>query len=271
MSVVRVSRSVRRLGIAFVLLGVVALVSWMSSGAGAAGAPALTMTPSPTSRPYTDGQSITLAVGANSRFAPNTRIEVLECAAPNGVLPIDDTTCDGNTVQYRSVLVAADGSFQVPAYTVYQLPNTVLGEQSNKMPVCNAVRQCVLYIGQDQNDFTQPKMFSPPFTVGSAAALATGPSSTASVGSTPSGGSTPAGGSGAQPGTGDSTPAPVSPGVALSGPSGGSGTLDPGVSAPSAGSLAFTGIDQVPVLVGIGMLLMVLGTVGIHVRRRAAP
>ena len=38
-----------------------------------------------------------------------------------------------------------------------------------------------------------------------------------------------------------------------------------------AGVLAFTGIDQVPLLVGTGMLMMLVGTVGIRVRRRARP
>ena len=75
------------------------------------------------------GQSIKISVGASSRFAAYSRIEILQCAAPNGVLPVDDTSCDGNTAQYGSVLVASDGSFDVPAYTIYQLPNSALGEQ----------------------------------------------------------------------------------------------------------------------------------------------
>src|SRR5580704_6866076 len=151
-------------GATLVLAG--ALLSSVSTEARAAPAtPTLTITPGAAGHPYASGQSINISVGPSSRFAAYSRIEILECAAPNGVLPVDDTSCDGNTAQYGSVLVASDGSFAVPAYTIYQLPNSALGEQANHAPKCDRSQGCVLYIGQDQNDFTQPKLFSAAFTV----------------------------------------------------------------------------------------------------------
>ncbi len=68
-------------------------------------------------------------------------------------------------MQSGTVLVAGDGSFEISHYTIYSLPNTALEETPDVMPVCNSGSECVLYIGQDQNDFTQPKVFSAPFTV----------------------------------------------------------------------------------------------------------
>lgn len=261
-------RSARRFGIplGIAVIAVIAGVGWALPQAGAAD-PTLTMTPGPTSHPYANGQNIALSVGPNSTFTPNFRIEVLECAAPKGVLPVDDSTCDGNTAQYGSVLVAANGSLQVPAYTLYQLPNATLGEQNNHAPVCNASEECVLYLGQDQNDFTRPKIFSPPFTVGSTAPAGTTP--------TAAGGTAPAGGSASHSGASGSTPTAgsaggVDPSASL-GTAGGTNALDPAVSAQAPGTLAFTGVEQLPLLVGAGLLLMVLGTVGIHTRRRAKP
>ena len=59
-----------------------------------------------------------------------------------------------------------DGSFSERGYTVYLLPNaTQLGETPDSRPICNRRSVCVLYIGQNQEKFTAPKLFSPPFTV----------------------------------------------------------------------------------------------------------
>ena len=71
--------------------------------------------------------------------------------------------CDGNTIQGISILVANDGSFSESTYQVYALPSPVLGEQPNAQPICNQTNYCVLYVGQNQNDFTAPKVFSAPF------------------------------------------------------------------------------------------------------------
>ena len=142
------------------------------AGAVEAGAasPAVTMS---ASGALHDGETITVKVGPNSVFTPYAKVNILECADPGGTvanLPVDDTTCDGNTIQSDTIPVAQNGSFSETDYTIYQLPSLTLGEQSNYKPICNQTNICVLYVGQDENNFSAPKSFSAPFTVGAAAA-----------------------------------------------------------------------------------------------------
>ncbi|HEV3367313.1 MAG TPA: hypothetical protein VG054_07590 [Acidimicrobiales bacterium] len=246
-------------GATLVLAG--ALLSSVSTEARAAPAtPTLTITPGAAGHPYASGQSINISVGPSSRFAAYSRIEILECAAPNRVLPVDDTSCDGNTAQYGSVLVGSDGSFAVPAYTIYQLPNSALGEQANHAPKCDRSQECVLYIGQDQNDFTQPKLFSAAFTVDpSSSPTPSPPAGPAGAGSTgaaaASSGAAGTGPSGTpQPHSSAGATSPADPSAAVS--------LSPGSSSTPAGVLAYTGIAGLPWLLGIGTLMMLLGTAG---------
>lgn len=142
-------------------LGVVLVAA--SPAAGSAG-PAAVVTP-PLAGHVTNGETISISVGPNTVFTPEARIEVLECAAPRGALPTSDASCDGNTAQYGSVIVAADGSFTVPAYTLVALPNAAFDESPHGSPVCNLTATCVLYIGQNQNDFSAPKIFSVRYTI----------------------------------------------------------------------------------------------------------
>ena len=81
----RITRMIRSFGVVFAVAAM-GIVAWASPWAGAA-EPSLVMTPGPTGHPYADGQTLSLSVGPNSRFTPNTRVEVLECAAPNGGAP----------------------------------------------------------------------------------------------------------------------------------------------------------------------------------------
>jgi hypothetical protein len=145
--------------------------------------------------PFDSGQIINVVVPANSAFAaPNNTlgINIVECAAPGGVVPTQTSSCDGNTLQ-NFVGVNADGSFTYNDYTVYALPDsTSLGETTSNPVTCGntAATECVLYIGNNQNDFTQPHVWSQPFFAntdptdsgmvdpgdGSGAAVATTPS-----------------------------------------------------------------------------------------------
>ena len=63
-----------------------------------------------------------------------------------------------------STLVNKDGSFS-GRFTVHSLPNTLLGEPADQAPVCNVTHTCVLFVGEDQTHFNQPKVFSEPFTI----------------------------------------------------------------------------------------------------------
>ena len=220
-------------------------------GAGAATPPALSLSPNGN---YTAGETIAVDVGPNGYFTPNAGIKIIECADPGGTagnLPRDDSTCDGNTVQGGSVLVGSDGSFSEPAYTMYLLPSALLSEAGDNVPVCNQTHYCVLYVGQNQNDFTAPKTFSTPFLI------AGGPPSTPRPTSTGTGGSSAASG-------GSST---TNPAVALA-PSATAPTTNGGgghaaTSSTASGSLANTGpLPLLGWLVLSGLGLMLSGTVG---------
>lgn len=120
--------------------------------------------------PFSSGQSINVVVPANEAFAsPNNTngINIVECSAPNGVVPTSTTACDGNTIQGNTILPDADGSFTYDGYTLYALPDSIsLGEGSSG-PVCGSTSatECILYIGNNQGDFTQPHLWSQPFFV----------------------------------------------------------------------------------------------------------
>ena len=120
--------------------------------------------------PFDSGQNINVVIPANSAFASpdnTTAKKVVECAAPNGVVPTNTAACDGLTVQGPTVVAAADGSLSLTNYTVYALPDSVsLGEGSGG-PVCGntAATECILYIGDNYNDFTQPHLWSQPFKI----------------------------------------------------------------------------------------------------------
>jgi hypothetical protein len=137
----------------------------MAGAASAVSAPALKITPGP----YHDQQLINVSVGPNHYFKPYSRVNILECADPGGRtknLPVNVTTCDGNTIQGNTILVQPNGSFSEHGYQLFALPNGVqLGEQPDTVPVCNQKKSCVLYIGQNQERFSAPKVFSAPFTI----------------------------------------------------------------------------------------------------------
>jgi hypothetical protein len=155
-----------------VIVAIVLIVTLTSGGSSSTpssdGKPVVVMTPAPGSTTYHDGQSVSISVGPNKYFAPYSRIIILQCADPGGAtdaLPKSDQTCDGNTVPGYSVLVNKDGSFSAPNYQLSSLPNTKYAESYDEEPVCNQSHECVLYVGQDQTNFTQPKIFSAPFAI----------------------------------------------------------------------------------------------------------
>ncbi len=227
-------------GLAVVLVMVV--LAFTGEGtASAAGAPTVSITPASSQGAFADQQVVKITVGSNSLFTPNSRVVILECADPSGSvanLPVSYSSCDGNTIQADTTVVHADGSFVEPSYTLYSLPSTSLGEQASWQPVCNPSHPCVLFIGEDQNDFSKAKVFSAAFTMsGGAAAARSAPTTTSAAATAP----TP-------------VPAPVSASVSL-----------------PASQLAFTGTpDWLLELVAIGLLLiLVAGTLASVVKRSA--
>jgi hypothetical protein len=207
-----------------------------------------------------DGQTVSVSVGPNGFFTPHSHVNILECADPGGTsakLPKDITTCDGNTIQGDTILVGDDGSFSEPKYTVYRLPNPTLGEQTNNQPVCDQSNQCVLYVGQNQNDFTAPKLFSSAFSIAGSAGSATTTTPTSQTSTT------------ASPTTSSTTAvAGAGPSTATS-----SSSVDPSVSiatatADGSATLAATGLPSKATWVSVVAAALILaGSVGRRVVR----
>lgn len=119
--------------------------------------------------PFSSGQVIQVQIPANSVFVGQPGINILECSDPGGLASNDPTNasdCDGNTIQGDTIVAATNGSVSYTNYTVYALPDSIsLGESPSSTPVCNTSNWCVLYVGENQTDFTQPHVFSQPFLV----------------------------------------------------------------------------------------------------------
>src|ERR1700722_196356 len=195
-------------GVVGLLLTTVAAIGAISiSGAaapsqGASGSYAVAVAPFTANTPFSSGQKINVVVPANSLFISTSNVNIVECAAPNGVLPTLPLDCDGNTIQGPTILPNTDGSINLQTqnyglYQVFALPDSItLGETATNQVVCgnSAATECVLYIGENQGDFTAPHVFSQPFNVvanaddqsenpgdGSAPAVPSAPSATLST------------------------------------------------------------------------------------------
>jgi hypothetical protein len=140
---------------------------------GASGPYAVAVSPFTAGYAYSSGQKINVVVPANTLFVSTTNVNILECAAPNGVLPTLPSECDGNTIQGPTVLPNSDGSINLQTegdglYQVFALPDSIsLGESASSAVDCGdtAATECVLYIGENQGDFTAPHIFSQPFYI----------------------------------------------------------------------------------------------------------
>lgn len=129
--------------------------------------------------PFDSGQQVDVVVPANSILTPNANIYLLECAAPNGVLPTSTTQCDGNTgYAGGTISVESNGAVDLAndtpfgnLYPIYALPDKhKLGESSPAGATCGlgAANECVLYIGQGGGGDTGmalPHVFSQVFQV----------------------------------------------------------------------------------------------------------
>jgi hypothetical protein len=160
------------------------LTVWPGHAGAVSNVPVVSITPVPMGGAFPDQQVVRISVGPNSLFVPRTRVVILECTDPGGSaanLPTKFDACDENTIQGDTTVVQADGSFVEPGYTLYALPSAALGEQSNWQPVCNSTNKCVLFIGEDQKDFTQPKIFSQPFSMTTTTPSTATPAATATT------------------------------------------------------------------------------------------
>jgi hypothetical protein len=160
------------LALAAVTFSVVNLASAATPTQGAIVPNAATaLSPFTPNTPFSSGQGINVVVPANSLFPATQNILIVECSAPNGAIPTTPAACDGNTINSSSIEPNTDGSIDFNAetgapYPVFFTPDPNFGENSST-PSCGdtAATECILYIGNNQNDFTAPHVWSNPFFV----------------------------------------------------------------------------------------------------------
>jgi hypothetical protein len=156
-----------------VTLAAISISGAQTPSEGASGPYAVAVLPFTANTPFSSGQKINVVVPANSLFIATSSVNILECAAPNGVLPTLPRECDGNTIQGSTILPNTDGSINLQAqqyglYPVFALPDSIsLGESPSSAVTCgnSLATECVLYIGDNQGDFTAPHVFSQPFNI----------------------------------------------------------------------------------------------------------
>ncbi len=117
--------------------------------------------------PFSSGQTVSVQVPAETVLSQGANVSILECAAPNGVLPTLPSQCDPNTISASTIIPAADGSFTYNLYQIYALPDANLGETASNPVTCGntAAAECVLGMFDSYTDFTAPHLFSQVFKV----------------------------------------------------------------------------------------------------------
>jgi hypothetical protein len=116
----------------------------------------------------TPGDSVEVKVPKNSLLQAGFRADILMCGDPGAKpsrLPANDSTCDGLTINTgRTLDIETKGTVDKNGYVIYKLPLKI--ESPDSIPICNATHACVLYVGQDQNNFARPHVWSTAFYVG---------------------------------------------------------------------------------------------------------
>ena len=117
-----------------------------------------------------DAQTITLS-GAGFP-AGLQQIQAEECQGSAAAPPTSNASCDAISLDSTHG-TDASGAYSNTAFTVLQLgvPGTVIPSSN---VVCNGVKPCVIYLGTNQNDFTQPHAWAD-ISFGTQAALPESP------------------------------------------------------------------------------------------------
>ena len=152
-----------------------------------AAAPTATVVPS---AGLVDGQRVTIRA---SGFHPYTPVQVLACEGTAEKPPLDSRACEGVTLDSTGYTDAGgrylnepgDPSGDTVGYRVAVLPSEIFKTVSI---ACGPHDPCVLYVGEEFNDFSKPHIFVPIAFAGGGAPAAAGARS-ADVGNHSGGGS----------------------------------------------------------------------------------
>ena len=130
--------------------------------------------------PYSSGQSINVEVGANSTlslsnlesygFAGEPKITFLECSDYGGLAANLPTKLEGECDTDTGLSLTneqSNGAMTLDDYEIFALPDgPTFNEPSDSTPVCGtAPNYCVIGIFSNQEDFSDPMLFSAPFQV----------------------------------------------------------------------------------------------------------
>ena len=110
-----------------------------------------------------DGQIIQVT---GSGFDPGRTIQVMECSGTLTAPPKDIKVCQGLTLDTSSytdlqggfIDGASDPSGLTQGFKVYMLPGPSLPAGPTK---CDPADPCLLFVGEDHNDFSKPHVFVP--------------------------------------------------------------------------------------------------------------
>ena len=122
-------------------------------------------------RLFASGQNINAVIPANTAFVfsgqQHGEADRRVAWVQNGVVPTLTTACDGlDQSRAPPLWPTPDGSFTLTNYTVYALPDLVsLGEGSGGPAGATPATECILYIGDNYEDFTAPHLWSDPFFI----------------------------------------------------------------------------------------------------------
>ena len=93
--------------------------------------------------PFSSGQTVQVSAPTGSGLPTGTNVTLVECAAPNGVLPTLPSQCDpSNTQSGDSINPAADGSFTYSNYQIYILPDPHLSSEHHHLRRHGGHRVC---------------------------------------------------------------------------------------------------------------------------------
>jgi hypothetical protein len=116
--------------------------------------------------PYSSGQTVEVKMPAETVLTPSRNLELVECSAPNGVLPTKLAQCDTLTKSGDTIIPKADGSFDVTDYPIYALPDANFESPTNSVVCGNTVAtECVVGVFDSLTDLTQPYVFTQPFLI----------------------------------------------------------------------------------------------------------
>jgi hypothetical protein len=124
--------------------------------------------------PFSSGQTVKVTVAPGTltstggQFEPGVNITLIECSAPNGVVPspFSLTDCDPGDTQSGDSIIPTGGGFSYSNYQVLALgPGSASGSGSNITCGSTAATECVIGAFDDYNDLSQPYVFTQPFKI----------------------------------------------------------------------------------------------------------